>query len=127
MQYLPLYHLDKGEYSYRVFYLNEDGSEIEVASESVSFVPYPLDEKVSAKEAIPKEEMVQFANNVNIFFDGARLLVSTVDGELRYQTPGITYSYKELYQVTPNITGLEYSENIELNITKLQNYYERER
>ena len=127
MQYLPIVHQDKGNYSYRVFYLNEDGSEVEVANESVGFTPYPLNEAVSAKEAIPMEEMVSFANNVNTYFENARLLVSTVDGGLRYQTPGRTYTYKELYQTSIHVVGLQFSESIELNITKLQNYYEKAR
>lgn len=127
MQYLPIIHQDQGDYSYRVFYLNEDGSEVEVAKESVSFIPYPLNESVSAEEAIPREEMVQFANNANEYFEGARLLISTVDGGLRYQTPGRTYSYKEIYQMATNMASLDYAESIELNITKLQNYYEKAR
>lgn len=127
MQYLPIVHQDKGNYSYRVFYLNEDGSEVEVANESVGFTTYPLYESVSAKEAIPMEEMVSFANNVNTYFEDARLLVSTVDGGLRYQTPGRTYTYKELYQTSIHVVGLQFSESIELNITKLQNYYEKAR
>lgn len=125
MQYLPILHQEQGNYSYRVFYLNEDGKEIEVAEDSINFRIYPYNVEVEAQVAIPKEELLQFAEDVNVYFEQGRGLISTVDGTLRYQTPGKVYIYEETYQALTDIADLDYSDSIALNITKFQNYYEK--
>ena len=119
LQYLPMVMQERGEYAYRLFYLNEDGSEVEVAADSVSFLIYPRTVDTLTEKAIPKDEMTQFAEEVNVYFENARLLVSTVDGILKYQTPSKTYTYKELYQNALEAEDIEVSESIELNLTKL--------
>lgn len=127
MQYLPIVHQDMATYSYRVFYLDENGNEIEVDSESVEFKPYVLNVSVSAKEAIPYDEMLSFANHANEYLSTGRLMVSTVDGALRYQTPSKTYTYEETYQSVLEMLDIEASNSIGVNITKMQNYYEKMR
>ena len=125
LQYLPMVMQERGEYTYRLFYLSEDGSEVEVAADSVSFFIYPRTVDTLTEKAIPKDEMTQFAEEVNVYFENARLLISTVDGILKYQTPSNTYTYKELYQNALEAEDIQASESIELNITKLQNKYEK--
>lgn len=125
LQYLPVVMQERGEYTYRLFYLSEDGSEVEVAADSVSFFIYPRTVDTLTEKAIPKDEMTQFAEEVNVYFENARLLISTVDGILKYQTPSKTYTYKELYQNALEAEDIQASESIELNITKLQNKYEK--
>ena len=127
LQYLPVVMQERGEYSYRLFYLNGDGSEVTVASDSVDFSIYPNNVEVDGETAIPKEEMLKFADGANGYLEGARALISTVDGVLRYQTPAKTYSYTENYRTTLEAIDVDASESIELNITKLQNYYEKTR
>lgn len=78
-------------------------------------------------EAIPREDMLAFAEGVNGYLDGASMLISTVDGILRYQTPAKSYSYTENYQNPLYAVDVAVSESIDLNITKLQNYYEKTR
>lgn len=125
LQYLPVVMQERGEYTYRLFYLSEDGSEVEVAADSVSFFIYPRTVDTLTEKAIPKDEMTQFAEEVNVYFEDARLLISTVDGILKYQTPSKTYTYKELYQNALEAEDIQASESIALNITKLQNKYEK--
>lgn len=125
LQYLPMVMQERGEYTYRLFYLSEDGSEVEVATDSVSFFIYPRTVDTLTEKAIPKDEMTQFAEDVNVYFENARLLISTVDGILKYQTPSKNYTYKELYQNALEAEDIQASESIELNITKLQNKYEK--
>ncbi len=127
LQYLPTVMQERGEYAYRVFYLNEDGSDVEVSEGSVHFLMYPNNMDVDAETAIPKEEMQVFADDINQYLENARVLISTVNGVLLYQTPAKTYAYKEVYKMPLEVVDVEASENVELNITKLQNYYEKNR
>ena len=127
LQYLPVVMQERGEYSYRLFYLNEDGSEVEVESDTVEFSVYPNNVEVDGEVAIPREDMLVFAEEVNGYLDGARMLISTVDGTLIYQTPAKTYNYRETYQTALTAVNVAVSESIDLNITKLQNYYEKTR
>lgn len=127
LQYLPVVMQERGEYSYRLFYLKNDGSEVEVVADSVDFSIYPNNVEVNGETAIPREDMLAFAEGVNGYLDGASMLISTVDGILRYQTPAKTYSYTEKYQTPLYAVDVAVSESIDLNITKLQNYYEKAR
>ena len=127
LQYLPVVMQERGEYSYRLFYLNEDGSEVEVASDTVEFSIYPNNVEVDGEVTIPREDMLAFAEEINGYLDGARMLISTVDGTLIYQTPAKTYNYRETYQTALTTVNVAVSESIDLNITKLQNYYEKAR
>ena len=120
LQYLPVVKQERGEYEYRLFYLEEDGSEVEVAKDSVEFY------FMSNDTELPKDEMISFAEIVNGYFENARLLISTVNGVLKYQTPSKTYGYKEVYQLPLDELDIEVSESVELNVTKLQNYLEKE-
>lgn len=124
LQYLPVVAQERGEYEYRLIYLNEDGSEVEVIADSVDFLLMPNDEGTDVDTAIPKDAMVKFAEEVNGYLENARLLISTVNGVLQYQTPSKTYVYKEAYQLPLEVLDIEVSESVELNITKLQNYFE---
>ena len=127
LQYLPVVMQERGEYEYRLFYLQEDGSEVEVASDNVDFLIYPNNVDIDAKTAIPKEEMKDFAEDVNLYLENARVMISTVNGILTYQTPSKTYVYKEVYQMPLEVVDVDVSQSTELNITKLQNYYEKVR
>ena len=124
LEYLPVVMQERGEYAYRLFYLNEDGSEVELSGGNVNFLIHPDNEDIDAETAIPKKEMQAFAEDVNQYLESARMLISTVNGILQYQTPAKTYSYKEVYQMPLEVLEVDVSESIELNITKLQNYYE---
>lgn len=124
LEYLPVVMQERGEYAYRLFYLNEDGSEVELSGGNVNFLIHPDNEDIDAETVIPKKEMQAFAEDVNQYLESARMLISTVNGILQYQTPAKTYSYKEVYQMPLEVLELDVSESIELNITKLQNYYE---
>ena len=125
LQYLPMVMQERGEYEYKLFYLTEDGSEIEMDKDSVNFLICPNDKEISVENAIPREQMTTFAENVNQYLDGARLLIGTVDGVLKYQTPSKTYIYTEVYEGPLKAVDVAVSENVEVNITKLQNYYEK--
>ena len=125
LQYLPVVMQERGEYSYRLFYLKNDGSEVEVAADSVYFSIYPNNVDVNGEKAIPREDLLTFAEGVNEYLDGASMLISTVDGIIRYQTPAKTYNYWENYQTALTAVNVAVSESIDLNITKLQNYYEK--
>ena len=125
LQYLPMVMQERGEYEYKLFYLTEDGSEIEMDKDSVNFLICPNDKEISVENAIPREQMTTFAENVNQYLDGARLLIGTVDGVLKYQTPSKTYIYTEVYEGPLKEVDVAVSENVEVNITKLQNYYEK--
>ena len=125
LQYLPMVMQERGEYEYKLFYLTEDGSEIEMDKDSVNFLICPHDKETSVENAIPREQMTTFAENVNKYLDGARLLIGTVDGVLKYQTPSKTYIYTEVYEGPLKAVDVAVSENVEVNITKLQNYYEK--
>lgn len=125
LQYLPMVMQERGEYEYKLFYLTEDGSEIEMDKDSVNFLICPNDKEISVENAIPREQMTTFAENVNQYLDGARLLIGTVDGVLKYQTPSKTYIYTEVYEVPLKAVDVAVSENVDVNITKLQNYYEK--
>lgn len=125
LQYLPMVMQERGEYEYKLFYLTEDGSEIEMDKDSVNFLVCPHDKEISVENAIPREQMTTFAENVNQYLDGARLLIGTVDGVLKYQTPSKTYIYTEVYEGPLKEVDVAVSENVEVNITKLQNYYEK--
>ena len=125
LQYLPMVMQERGEYEYKLFYLTEDGSEIEMDKDSVNFLICPNDKEISVENAIPREQMTTFAENINQYLDGARLLIGTVDGVLKYQTPSKTYIYTEVYEGPLKAVDVAVSENVEVNITKLQNYYEK--
>ena len=123
LQYLPKVMQERGAYEYRLFYLEEDGSEVEVAADTLDFRLMPASDEV-IEVTIPKDEMIQFADDVNGYLENARLLISTVNGVLQYQTPSKTYGYKEVYQMPLEGLDIEVSKSVELNITKLQNYFE---
>ncbi len=127
LQYLPVVMQERGEYSYRLFYLKDDASEVEVASDTVAFSIYPNNVEVDGEVAIPREDMLTFAEEINGYLDGASMLISTVNGTLMYQTPAKTYNYRETYQTALTAVNVAVSESIDLNITKLQNYYEKTR
>ncbi len=124
MEYLPVLMQERGEYSYRVFYLDAEGNEIEVNKNEISFLVQPNNIDIDAQIAMPKEKMLEFADEVNGYFQYARALISTVNGVLRYQTPSRTYIYVERYAGALELAEVSVSESISLNITKLQNYYE---
>ena len=123
LQYLPKVMQERGAYEYRLFYLEEDGSEVEVAEDTLDFRLMPASDEV-IEVTIPKDEMIQFADDVNGYLENARLLISTVNGVLQYQTPSKTYGYKEVYQMPLEGLDIEVSKSVELNITKLKNYFE---
>lgn len=120
LQYLPVVKQERGNYEYRLFYLEEDGSEVEVAKDNVEFY------LMSNDTELPKDSMLSFAESVNVYLENARLLISTMNGVLKYQTPSKTYCYKEVYQFPLEVLDIEVSESVELNVTKLQNYFEKE-
>lgn len=124
LQYLPVVMQERGEYAYRLFYLDEDGKEVEVAADTLEFILMPVNEEL-VELTIPKDEMIKFATDVNGYLESARLLISTVNGVLKYQTPSKAYGYKEVYQMPLEVLDIEVSESVELNITKLQNYFEK--
>lgn len=124
LQYLPVVAQERGSYQYRLFYLDEDGSEVEMATDTLEFLTEPLNVDTEVDMAIPKEAMIEFAEDVNGYLENARLLISTVDGILLYQTPSKSYGYKEKYKKPLEMSGIQVSESVDLNITKLQNYYE---
>ncbi len=126
LQYLPVVMQERGEYAYRLFYLKDDGGEVELAADSLEFLILPSDNS-DVDTAIPKETMLAFAKGVNGYLENARLLISTVDGTLKYQTPAKTYGYEEVYQRPLEVVDVDVSESVELNITKLQNYFEQRR
>lgn len=123
LQYLPKVMQERGTYEYRLFYLEEDGNEVEVSTDTLDFRLMPASDEVIGV-MIPKDEMIKFADDVNGYLENARLLISTVNGVLKYQTPSKTYGYKEVYQMPLEGLDIEVSESAELNITKLQNYFE---
>ena len=126
LQYLPVVMQERGEYEYRLFYLQEDGSEVEVAADSVEFLLMSNDEETDGDTVIPKDAMVKFAEDVNGYLENAKCLISTVNGVLQYQTPSKTYGYKEVYQIPLGLLDIEVTDSAELNITKLQNFFEKE-
>lgn len=85
---------DSAEYFYKVFYLGEDGSEITIAENSISF-----DTVWKQNMSFPVDEMVAFSKEVNEYMEKAYILVSTIDGELSYSTLDTMELYKENFQV----------------------------
>lgn len=97
LYYTPYIKEDNAVYSYKVFWFGQDGSEIIIEEDSISF-----DTVWKENMNFPIDEMVTFANQVNQYMDKAYILVSTIDGELSYSTLDTLEVYKENYQL---ITG----------------------
>ena len=99
MYYIPRINEENAEYAYKVFYLGQDGSEITIAENSISF-----DTVWKENMNFPVDEMAAFAKEINQYMDKAYVLMSTAGGELSYSTLDVMEIYKESYQL---LTGNE--------------------
>lgn len=112
LYYLPELAQGQGNYQYRLFGLDEQGNIQEAAADSISFKTYSEDGAVS----LPKEEMLAFGEDVNQYLAKGTLLVSTVDGELRYSTPENPIADEEQYARLLEGSGVEISDSAAENL-----------
>lgn len=117
LHYVPENTQGKGNYSYEVFYLTEDGKEVEIASNSISFDTYP-----GNNLNFPKKDIINFATEVNQYLGKATLLLSTMYGELEYSTTDNKVAYMETYKNILETAGLEVSDTVETNVDTLEKY-----
>lgn len=118
--YNPYIKEDKAEYSYKVFYLGQDGSEITIAENSISF-----DTAWKENMKFPVDEMVDFAEEINEYMDKAYILLSTIDGELCYSTLDTMEVYKEHYQLFTGNEDISSEEELRKTLNEYKSKLER--
>lgn len=94
LYYLPELAQGQGIYEYQLFWLNEQGDPQETAANEIIFETYSGEGNVS----LPEEKMLAFGEEVNQYLTHSFLLVSTMDGELRYSTPENQITDEEQYE-----------------------------
>lgn len=119
MYYNPCINEENARYSYRVFYLEQDGSEITIAENSISF-------DIAWKENMnfPVDDMVIFAEEINQYMGKAYILISTIEGELSYSTLDGMEIYKESYQSITESKNISDSEELRKKLNEYKNRLE---
>lgn len=118
LYYLPELSQGQGIYSYRLFSLDGQGTECEEASGTLTFDTYPYAEEIN----FPKEEMEAFAQEVNQYLQNGFLLVSTVDGALRYSTAENRIEDAERYAKLTELADLTETDSILDNLEAFWEY-----
>lgn len=105
MRYNPSMTQGSANYRYALFYLDEEGTEINVDSNSLDF-----DISGRTGHTLEIEEILSFVDAVNVYLRQGILLLSTEEGELVYSTAtdqfGGTEELSWLYQY-----NIQYDEN----------------
>ncbi len=122
LYYLPELSQGLGIYSYRLFSLDGQGTEWEEASGEITFDAYPYAEEIN----FPMEKMEAFAQEVNQYLQNGFLLVSTVDGDLRYSTAENRIKdeerYTELAEEAAELVELTETDSIQDNLEAFWKY-----
>lgn len=114
LSYQPL--TDSGgtcNFSYRVFYVDPEGTEITAAQDQVEFDTILW----SGKEPLfPEEKMIEFANGLNKYLDDAIILVNTTHEGLSRSTQEHQATFHEDYRDVLDQNG---TDDLEENVSRL--------
>jgi len=94
LYYFPSNSQGFGNYSYQCFSLDEEGKEIILVSDEISFDTYPNTKDIN----FPIDKMIAFATNVNAYLDNSFLLISTFEGKIKYSTDDNRIKNHETYE-----------------------------
>ena len=118
LYYLPEVTEGEGIYAYRLFNLDQQGREQEMGSNRITFSTEPG----TAGGKFSRETLEAFADIVNQYLQDGILLVSTVNGNLRYSTTEEQLVDTERYQSLPESKGLSATDDLRENLDVLEAY-----